>query len=61
MRKATPYLLLAPALLFTAFILLYPLVQNILNSLHYVTLAGGSGGIANTKPFPDAMLRALSR
>ena len=50
MRKATPYLLLAPALLFTAFILVYPLVQNVLNSLHVVTLAGGIGqwaGLAN--------------
>ncbi len=32
MRKSTPYLLLGPALLFTAFILVYPLLQNLVNS-----------------------------
>ncbi len=32
MRKSTPYLLLGPALLFTAFVLVYPLFQNLFNS-----------------------------
>lgn len=43
MKKATPYLLLAPALLFTAFVLAYPLVQNLLNSVRNVSLARSSG------------------
>jgi multiple sugar transport system permease protein len=38
MRKSTPYLLLAPALLFTVFILLYPMVQNLVNSFMDVSL-----------------------
>ena len=33
MKKSTPYLLLLPALLFTCFVLVYPLVQNLMNSL----------------------------
>jgi multiple sugar transport system permease protein len=32
MKKSTPYLLLGPALLFTAFVLVYPLLQNLFNS-----------------------------
>ncbi len=32
MKKSTPYLLLGPALLFTAFVLVYPLFQNLINS-----------------------------
>ncbi len=46
MRKSSPYLLLAPALLFTAFILAYPLVQNLLNSFQHVTLGREHGGWA---------------
>jgi multiple sugar transport system permease protein len=38
MRKSTPYLLLAPALLFTVFILLYPMLQNLVNSFMDVSL-----------------------
>jgi len=41
MKRSTPYLLLAPALLFTGFILLFPLVQNLLNSLMHMTLGRG--------------------
>jgi multiple sugar transport system permease protein len=50
MKRATPYLLLAPALLFTAFVLVYPLVQNLVNSVRDVSLTGGTGawvGISN--------------
>lgn len=38
MRKSTPYLLLGPALLFTAFVLGYPLLQNLINSFRDVSL-----------------------
>lgn len=44
MKKATPYLLLLPALLFTVFILIGPLFQNGLNSIRQITLTGGTGG-----------------
>jgi multiple sugar transport system permease protein len=50
MKKATPYLLLMPALLFTAFVLVFPLVQNLINSVRDVSLVKGSGrwvGFAN--------------
>jgi multiple sugar transport system permease protein len=49
MKKAWPYLLLFPALLFTLFVLLYPLVQNLLNSFHNVTMMRDRGwnGLAN--------------
>lgn len=43
MKRSTPYLLLAPALVFTGFILLYPLIQNLLNSVMHVTLAQKAG------------------
>ncbi len=46
MKRSTPYLLLAPALLFTGFILLFPLFQNLVNSLMHVTLARQGGGWA---------------
>lgn len=38
MRKGTPYILLAPALLFTVFILVYPVLQNLVNSFRDVSL-----------------------
>jgi multiple sugar transport system permease protein len=44
MRKLTPYLLLAPALLFTLFVLVYPLVQNLINSLSDVSMITGNSG-----------------
>lgn len=43
MRKSTPYVLLIPALLFTVFVLVYPLFQNLLNSFREVSLIKGSG------------------
>lgn len=59
MKRATPYLLLLPALLFTVFVLIYPLVQNLYNSLHHVSLIRGSGswsGLANyAKVFHDTV------
>jgi multiple sugar transport system permease protein len=44
MKRLTPYLLLVPALLFTVFVLVYPLVQNLINSFQDVSLIKGSGG-----------------
>ena len=38
MKRSTPYLLLAPALVFTGFILVFPLSKNLFNSLMHVTL-----------------------
>ena len=32
MKKSTPYFLLIPALIFTVFVLVYPLFQNLINS-----------------------------
>jgi multiple sugar transport system permease protein len=43
MKKSTPYLLLIPALLFTALVLVYPLVQNLINSFREASLIKGSG------------------
>jgi multiple sugar transport system permease protein len=57
MKRATPYLLLLPALLCTVFVLVYPLLQNLYNSFHQVSLNRGSGewiGFANyAKVFHD--------
>jgi multiple sugar transport system permease protein len=50
MKKSLPYVLLTPALLFTALVLVYPLAQNLLNSLRQMSLITGSGpwvGLAN--------------
>jgi multiple sugar transport system permease protein len=50
MKKATPYLLLLPALLFTALVVVFPLVQNIINSVREVSMVKGIGkwiGLAN--------------
>jgi len=44
MKKATPYLLLLPALLFTAIVVVYPLVQNLINSMREVSMVTGTGG-----------------
>jgi multiple sugar transport system permease protein len=43
MRKSTPYVLLIPALLFTALVLVYPLVQNLINSFREASLVTGNG------------------
>jgi len=59
MKRSTPYLLLLPALLFTVFVLVYPLLQNLLNSLRRVSLIRGAGdwiGLANyEKVFQDSV------
>jgi multiple sugar transport system permease protein len=59
MRKSTPYLLLLPALLFTFFVLVYPLVQNLANSFREVSLIRGTGGWVGmdnyAKVFGDAL------
>jgi multiple sugar transport system permease protein len=44
MKKATPYLLLVPALLFTVFVLAYPLIQNLVNSFSDVSMISGNSG-----------------
>ncbi|MBF8294549.1 MAG: Sugar transporter permease [Bacteroidetes bacterium] len=44
MKKSLPYLLLVPALLFTVFVLVYPLVQNLINSVCDVSMIKGANG-----------------
>lgn len=44
MKKSTPYLLLVPALLFTVFVVAYPLVQNLINSFCDVSMIKGGKG-----------------
>jgi len=46
MKKATPYFLLFPALIFTFLVLVYPLFQNLLNSFQNVSLIKGVTGWA---------------
>jgi multiple sugar transport system permease protein len=51
MKKATPYLLLIPALLFTLLVLVYPLVQNLINSFSDVSMITGRSGWAGWRNF----------
>ncbi|MDH3251334.1 MAG: sugar ABC transporter permease [Ignavibacteria bacterium] len=59
MKRSTPYLLLIPALLFTVAVLVYPLLQNLHNSLRRVSLIRGMGewiGVLNyEKVFQDSV------
>lgn len=59
MRRYTPYMLLAPALLFTVFILLYPMAQNLINSFRDVSLVrdgrGWTGLLNYEHVFGDAV------
>jgi ABC-type sugar transport system permease subunit len=48
MRRYTPYMLLAPALLFTVFILVYPMAQNLVNSFRDVSLVREGRGWTGT-------------
>lgn len=43
MKKSTPYILLVPALVFTIFVLVYPLIQNLINSFSDASLIKGGG------------------
>jgi len=51
MKKSTPYLLLLPALLFTVFVLVYPLVQNLINSFSDVSMITGRSGWTGLKNY----------
>lgn len=51
MKKSTPYWLLMPALIFTIFVLVYPLVQNLINSFREVSLIQGTGAWSGFKNY----------
>jgi multiple sugar transport system permease protein len=51
MRRITPYVLLLPALAFTLFVLVYPLMQNVVNSMREVSMIRGDGGWAGLRNF----------
>ena len=59
MKRSTPYLLLAPALVFTGFILLFPLIQNLLNSVMRVTLTRGGGTWVGLGNYSNVLSDAL--
>jgi len=51
MKKSLPYILLAPALIFTIFVLVYPLLQNLINSFRDVSLIESSDGWVGLKNY----------
>ena len=51
MKKYTPYLLLTPALILTIFVLVYPLLQNLINSFMDVSLIKGNNGWIGLKNY----------
>jgi len=59
MKKSTPYLLLAPALLFTVFVLVYPLFQNLMNSFRDVSLVMGDRGWAGVRNYSSIFIDSL--
>jgi multiple sugar transport system permease protein len=59
MKRLTPYLLLVPALLFTLFVLIYPLIQNLINSLSDVSMITGSSGWAGLQNYQNVFEDAL--
>ncbi|HNR68375.1 MAG TPA: sugar ABC transporter permease [bacterium] len=54
-RKITPILLLLPALVFTLFVLVYPLVLNLANAFRQVSLIHGVGQWVGLKNFVRVM------
>lgn len=59
MKKSTPYMLLVPALLFTIFVLVYPLVQNLINSVRDVSLITGGGKWVGLQNFENVFRDGL--
>jgi multiple sugar transport system permease protein len=59
MKKSTPYLLLVPALLFTVFMLLYPLVQNLINSFSDVSMITGRSGWSGLQNYEHVLEDSL--
>ncbi len=51
MKKMTPYFLLLPAIVFTLFVLAFPLLQNLINSFREISLIKGAGGWSGLKNF----------
>ncbi len=51
MKKSTPYWLLLPALTFTIFVLVYPFIQNLINSFREVSLIQGAGAWSGFKNY----------
>jgi multiple sugar transport system permease protein len=51
MKKMTPYFLLLPAIVFTLFVLAFPLLQNLINSFREISLIKGAGDWSGLKNF----------